>query len=723
MSGRAGAHGLEPRWLPLAAGLVIAAAVLAAYANSLSVPFVFDDGPSIADNPTIRRLWPIGPALSPPAGGLTVSGRPVLNLSLAVNYAIGGTSVWSYHAFNLAIHLLAALTLFGIVRRTPPRSTWLAGGAALLWAVHPLQTEAVVYVVQRAESLMGLFYLLTLYCFIRGTEVADGVDAGERPRHRPRQLGRPFMGEPTGSGWLADRINHEMVRLRGWFRRWGWFVLSVAACLLGMGTKEVMVSAPVMALCYDRTFLAGTFRRAWRLRWRVYLGLAATWIPLGLLVASTGGDRGGTSGFDVGVAWWAYGLTQFEAVVRYLALAAWPHPLVFEYGPFWVTRAAEVVPDALIVIALAVATGWALLRPTKWGFGGQALGFAGAWFFAILAPTSLVPGTLQMIVEHRMYLPLAAVTVAVAAAVWAWLGTRGGAILALALAAALGAATFRRNEDYHTELRLWSDTVAKRPDNPYAQYGLGVALAREGRAPEAMAHYSTAIRLKPNYPDARLNLGNLLFAAGWVREAIAQFEAAIRLRPGSPQEHNNYANALAAAGRPAEAIAEFQHALWLRANYPEAEYNLGNILAGSGRLDEAIAHYQNALRLNPAYAEAHANLGVALARSDRLDEAIGQFREALRLKPDYPEELNNLGNAMAQAGRLVDALAAYEGAVRLRPGYAEAHNGLGSVLMQAGRNPEAEVEFEEALHARPDYAKARENLARVRAQLSAAAGK
>ncbi len=164
----------------------------------------------------------------------------------------------------------------------------------------------------------------------------------------------------------------------------------------------------------------------------------------------------------------AYGLTQFQAVARYLALAVWPHRLVFEYGPFWVTRPGEIVPYALFVIPLAVATVWALVKR-------PILGFLGLWFFAILAPTSLVPGTLQMIVEHRMYLPLAAVTVAAAAAVQAWLGPRNGLFLLLALAAAsLGAGTARRNAVYRTELTLWADTVAKRPDNPFALYGLGV---------------------------------------------------------------------------------------------------------------------------------------------------------------------------------------------------------------------------------------------------------
>jgi 4-amino-4-deoxy-L-arabinose transferase-like glycosyltransferase len=208
-------------------GGAIGLAVFVAYANTFRVPFLFDDQQSIVENPTIRSLsWGV---FSPPHDGLTVEGRPVLNFSLALNYAVSGTKVWSYHAINLAIHLLAALTFFGLVRRTLQRvatpvaahATEIALAAALLWALHPLQTESVTYIVQRTESLMGLLYLLVLYGFVRGCEAENAR---------------------------------------------GWWALSITACALGMGTKEVMVSAPLMVLLYDRTFVAGSFRAAWRQR-------------------------------------------------------------------------------------------------------------------------------------------------------------------------------------------------------------------------------------------------------------------------------------------------------------------------------------------------------------------------------------------------------------------------------------------------------------------------
>ncbi|MES2693227.1 MAG: hypothetical protein V4773_07115, partial [Verrucomicrobiota bacterium] len=282
----------------LVAGVLVAA-VLGAYANTLRAPFVYDDTLAIPENPTIRKLWPLSAVLLPQIeGGVTVAGRPVLNLSLALNYALSGTDVWSYHVSNILIHAGASLLLFGIVRRTLARrehttatttaavmAEATAGGSdattpgrlafaiAALWALHPLHTQAVTYTVQRAESLMGFFYLLTLYAFVRGL---DEQAAGRQPRR--------------------------------------WWALSVGACALGMGTKEVMATAPLLVALYDRTFAAKSFVAAWRERKGIHLALVATWLVLAALLWSTGGNRGGTVGLGVGLPLWAYPLTQFEAL-------------------------------------------------------------------------------------------------------------------------------------------------------------------------------------------------------------------------------------------------------------------------------------------------------------------------------------------------------------------------------------------------------------------------
>ncbi|PTY00697.1 tetratricopeptide repeat protein [Opitutus sp. ER46] len=723
--------------------MLVLAAMLA-YANTFHAPFVFDDVSSIADNPTIRDLRHWRDVLFPVAGfGVTISGRPVLNLSLALCHALSGQAVWSYHAFNLLVHVLAGLTAFGVVRRTlllvpgttpldarrRADATGLGFAVALLWTVHPLQTESVTYIIQRTESLMGLCVLLTLYGFIRGAT------------------------SPHPARWHA---------------------LAVAACLAGVGTKEVAAVAPLLVLLYDRTFLAGTFAAAWRQRRAVHLSLLATWLPLALLVGSTGWNRGGTAGFNVGLAPWAYWGTQFEAIARYLQLALWPHPLVFEYGTFWADLPTAAA-FALLIVPLVALTVVALRRWPR-------AGFLGAWFFLVLAPTSLMPGTLQMIVEHRMYLPLLSVLAGGVVGLHALCSRRAparlarfGPLAACGVAVPLGLLTHARNAVYADDLTLWRTTVAQRPGSAIAQGGLGTAWFQRGEFRAALTHYERALQLAPGragshyhlalthaalgnpaaaaehneaalrinplfYP-AHYQLGLALTQLGRTDEAIAHLAEAARLQPAQAETQYAWAGALAQAGRWSDAVTRYEEALRLRPGWATVENDLGSALlrldrvadalacftralehepgltearlnqglaqARRGDASAALATYAEAVRLAPAHARARLQLGIALGRSGRVAEAVPQLQEAVRLAPASAEPPFNLGIALAQLGRLPEAVDAYAAVIALQPGHAPAHTNLAIVLLQLRRPAEAREHLAAALRAAPDYPPAR----------------
>jgi tetratricopeptide (TPR) repeat protein len=624
-----------------ALGAVLVAATVAVYGRSFGGPFLYDDIDSIPGNPTLGHLWT---ALAPPLGG-TVSGRPILNLSLALNHALSGTAVWSYHALNVLIHAAAALLLFGIVRRTlateaagarsPAQCRTLGFAAALLWAVHPLQTESVAYVVQRAESLMGFFYLLMLYSFIRSAE--------------------------PGS------------------RRAPWAVLSVTACLLGMGCKEVMATAPLVVLLYDRAFVGRSFGAAWTRRKSLYLAYAACWVPLALWVAHTAG-RGGTAGFGSGVPWLAYLLTQFKAVATYLRLSLWPSPLVADYGRILEGDRRVVAACALLLLALAAETVRLLRR-------NAPLGFLGAWFFLILAPTSsVIPVSTEIMAEHRMYLPLAAVVVLAVLALQALLGWRPFLAAVTVLALGLGLLAARRTAVYASAFAFWSDVAAKVPGNAGAWNNLGILLAGRGEQAAAIEHYERALAIAPAYAYAHYNLGNSLVATGRVDEAIGHFEEALRFRPEDPAIH----------------------------------FGLGNALAREKREAAAAAQFLEVLRLDPARADAWLDLGEARVDSGDLAGAEEAYARAARLRPEDADARVNHGNVLAELGRLPEAVAEFREALRLEPGAADVHNNLGSLLAGSGRLAEAEAEYEEALRLKPDYPEARDNLSRVRALEAAA---
>ncbi|MDQ5978707.1 MAG: protein O-mannosyl-transferase [Verrucomicrobiota bacterium] len=611
-------------WLGAAALLL---AMGLAYLNSFHGPFVFDDLPAIVHNPSIRSLWPLSGVLAPDLvdGGVTVSGRPFVNLSLALNHAIGGESVVGYHVVNFLIHAASGLLLFGVVRRSllqpalAPR--WgeqaLAVGlsVAALWALHPLQTAAVTYIVQRAEAMMGLCFLLTLYAFIRS------------------------VGATRSLGWQA---------------------LSVVACLAGMACKEVMGVAPVMIFLYDRTFVAGSFRGAWQARRNYHLLLGSTWLLLAWLVAGTGG-RGSTAGFGAEVTLVSYAFTQCEAIIRYLKLAIWPSPLVFDYGTATLDSLASVWWQALLIVGLVAAAGLALVhRPVA--------GFVGAWFFVLLAPSSsFVPVATQTMAEHRMYLALLAPVILLVFGLHRLLGRRAWVAVGL-LASLLGALTHARNADYATAQGLWADTLAKRPDNVRAHHNLGLAELAAGRLSEAEKHLRTAVELDPSAPEPHYNLGVVLARSGRPQEAMAAYREVLRLGPDHAESHRNLGDLLMESGRPGEALAEFVNAIRIRPGAGEFHFGAGNAAAALGRFETAAGYFRDAARLQPANAEARNNLGNVLLELDRLAEAMGEFETAVRLQPDYFEPRRTLALLLLlHLNRPADARTHLEILARARP--------------------------------------------------------
>ena len=641
-------------------GAIIVLAALASYHNSLSGAFVFDDPSRIQDNPRTQHAL-----LTEVVGGTE---RPVVQLSLALNYAVGGFNVRGYHVFNLIVHALAALTLYGIVRRTllgkrlrskyDQVAGWLAFAVALLWLLHPLQTESVTYVIQRAESMMGLFYLLTFYCVIRGSEVAK------------------------------ERL---------------WYAAAVIACALGMGCKPVMATAPVMVLLYDRAFLTGSFREALRCRAWLYSGLAATWLLLLVLLDRGGQDWKTSAGFTYQpIQPMEYALTQPGVILHYLRLSVWPHPLCLDYAwPIARTWTSIVPPVILIAIMLFITVWFYRVMPP--------LGFACTWFFLTLAPSSSVIPIADVAFEHRMYLSLAAIVTLGVVGIYRLIGQRSVIVLA-AFAMALGFLTAQRNMDYRSELAIWSDTVAKRPNNPRAHNNLGFALANRGKATDAIREYECALRLKSDYAEAHNNLGVVLASQGKVSEAITEYAAALRIKPDDAGAHNNLGVALVDQGNVTDAIWQYKCALRLKPDDAEARNNLGSAFFNQGRVVEAIAEYTTALRIKPDFTEAHNNLGLALASQGKVSEAIIEHTAALRLKPDYAEAHNNLGVALIGQGRLAEAIAEFTAAVRLKPYDAEAHNNLGFVLAGQGLVSEAIAEFTAAVRFKPYDADARNNL-------------
>lgn len=684
----------------LLAGCMLTIAVLALYGNSLRGPFILDDHFSITLNNSIREWWRAGRLLFSELD-TPVTGRPLVNVSLAINYAISGLDVWSYHLWNVAMHLGCTMLVFGLVRRTltlptirsglGDHSLQLAFATALIWAVHPLNSEVVDYVTQRTESMMAFFCLLTLFASVRALE-------------------SPRAGQ--------------------------WQTMAVIACALGMMCKETMVVTPLLLGLYDRTYVFRSTAEAFRSRWRLYGGLMFTWMVLA--VVTWRGARGGAAGFsnDFGVQPWTYLLNQSVIITQYVHQVVWPRALVIIYGWPLPLTLGDVVPYVSFIGLLLLLTAIALVRAPK-------IGFLAATVFITLAPTSsIVPIVTEVGAERRMYLPLVPVVMLAvlgAFSLWSlvqrwWPATAlasarvsrvVGVVVLASVSLTLAARTFIRNGEYASSVGLLQTVVEEWPSN-LSHLILGEDLAKVGAHEEAMAQYR---RVLAGAPRAYYLLGMELLDAGQFEEGIATLETLIDIWRTPPTSHPPWQvplreDAVAARRRIgqtrarqqrwSEAAEQFQLLLTISPSDADARRQLGDVLLAGQSFDDAIAHYRTYLGAKPNDASALSNMAIALVAVSKPDEAIQMLRRAVDVAPSNVSIRRNLANALFDQRHITEAIDAAEGAVRLAPNDAAAREVLGRALAVQGKFDEAIAAFEQSLRLDPTYAASREDLEKMR---------
>ncbi|MDX2187027.1 MAG: tetratricopeptide repeat protein [Opitutaceae bacterium] len=608
-------------------GVVIVAAIFAAYHKAIQAPFLFDDHSGVLKNETIRSLWPPSEVLSPPPTATGAGGRPVVNLSLAFDYALHRLDPSGYHLSNIVFHVAAAWVVWGLVtrvlslaqvaKRFEGNASYLGAAVALIWGIHPLQTESVCCIIQRSEILGGLFYLLTVYAYVRGM-----------------QSPHPFR----------------------------WYIGSAIAAFLGAFTKEFIATAPLVILVVDRALATGSWHETWMRRKRaIALVTCFTWIPLFFVILSHD-NRGGTVGFGLGVGSWEYLLTQCRAIFLYLRLSFWPDRLVLDYGDAVVSDLSSVWMAGASLVVACLATARGVYRGEKWAVPSL-------WFFAILAPSSsFVPLTTQTIAEHRMYLPLAAIVVG--AIVLLHLVVRRIAVtttIAVFLAVALSAATATRTETYLSRVRIWEDTVEKVPTNRRAHLNLGNALAEEGRIDEAIKHYVEALRLRGDFHEAHFNLGNALARKGDFSGAVGSYLESLRLRPNQPAVLNNLGLAYSNLGRTTESVASFRQVVALDPLHVGAHFNLAQELGSTRQFQEAKELLLRCVELRPDHPRYRIELAESYLMLGAAREAETELSRAAEL-PGLDARMHlDIGRALLVIGKASDALLQLERAKRLRP--------------------------------------------------------
>ncbi len=579
--------------LPLVAALV--------YANSLANPFVFDDHSAILANESIRQIVADDYA----EYGRATDGRPLVRLSFALNYALAGYDVVSFRVVNLLLHLACGGLFWALLRRALPEMDGVAWATALIWLVHPLNSECINYIAQRSELLMALCYLLVLYAAQRA---ATG--------HRAWQYG------------------------------------AVVACVVGMTCKESMVTAPLVVVFYDRIFLWSSWRAAWVARRFLYTGLLGSWVVLAVLVAQR--PRGDSAGWGLGLSIFDYMLNQAAMVVEYLQRVFWPHPLVLDYGFPRALDAIAVWPQIGLVSVLLALSALALWwRPR--------VGFACLCFFVLLAPTSsVVPILTEVGAERRMYLPLMlAVLVAVVGARalwmrWGW-DRRGLQILLLATVLSLSLLTIFRNAEYRTAMSIWRATVAAVPENARAHNNLGEALIQADSTEAALRHFRRAAELRPGWASALHNLAAAYRRSGQLDSARVYFAGALRHAPQQGEIYAGLCATLIQMGRADEAVDSCAQAVVFSPTRADYRTRWGQALRVAGELAAAERVLSAALAFDARDARAHYELAFIYQQQKKIELAEAHYRRALDASPAFCAAHYNLAILLVDAGRAEEA--------------------------------------------------------------------
>jgi len=670
----------------LQAVLLLAGLTALIYANSLRNDFVFDDHYLILQNRGIQNLaqypqllkWDAQrSALLPSDRGTTH--RPLRTALLAVQFHFFGMNPAGYRTINLLLHVLNGSLVFIIFRRVLGRP-WPSFIAAMVFVMHPVQTEAVAYISGQRDVLFTTFYLSGFLCFVQ---------------YRATQQAR----------WLAA---------------------TALAYLLGLLSKEMAITLPVLCAAYDlarhlpgpasgvapplrKAALDGLREMIARDRW-LYAGggavLAAALLYF-VFVANPSHQRtlyGGGLGPTLN--------TSARIMVHYIKQLFFPVALNADYSYKAFPVSTSVAdPRGLLSGLLLLGIGYGLvrlLRVDRWA------AFGGVWFFLTLLPVSQIIPHHELLAEHFLYLPSIGFALVVACAVERGLAARRYAIAVAAGAATVlllfGVRTVVRNRDWKDELALWTKTVQTAPQSARVRLNLAQALRGHQRHEEAIEQFRVYSSIRPESPSGEIGMGDTYRQLGRVADAITHFTRALELAPDSAAAAVGLAQAYVATGQAGKATEISRHLLSAKFHDEESYRRLGDGFGAAGLHEQAVEAYRMGTERNPLDFKLQTSLGKAYVALGQHEQAISAYRAALKAKPGSPSVRNYLGAAYLEAGQPETAVEVFREAVRLAPDYAEAHNNLGIASYRLGRKAEAEAEFRRALALAPDSEEFRQNL-------------
>jgi len=654
---------------------ILAAVSLLVYIPAMRAGFVWDDDSMLTENIIVQNDGLYQSWFTTKQGNYW----PTTWTSYWLEHKFWKLNPAGYHITNILIHTACVLLIWRILLQLNIPGAF---AAALVFAVHPVNVESVAWIAQRKTILAMLFFLLSLFCYLR-----------------------------------FDRTGKKT-----------FYILSVALFILAMLSKGSVVGLPiVILLCV--WWLKGTIGRRDIMRSMPFFAVSAMmsvveiWFQYNCAIGEDVVRSDSFLSRLAGAGW---------AVWFYLYKAVLPIHLIFIY-PRWKIDASNpvsYVPGLLLIVLLALV--WWYRH--SWG---KAVFFALSFYIVMLLPVlgffNIYFMRYSYVADHYQYVSIISVIALAVGVIYRYLGLgvlRVAVILALMI---LGTAVWQRSNAYRTAETLWYDTLAKdpnswmahnnlgsalqlqgkyeeavhhyretlkvKPDSDKAYYNLGMAYGLRGKSDEAIGYFKKALQINPYYAEVYCNMGIVLQEQGKLQEAIDCYQKGLSINPNDADAQNNWANALLALGKPDEAINHYEQALQIRPDYAQVHNNLGIIFRSQGKIDEAIKHYRKAIQIKPDYAEAHNNLANTLVSQGNLDEAVSHFREALRLKGDNADICYNLALALQSQNKFDEAIVPYRQALRLKPNWPLPMNGLALILAThpnpAMRDPNQAIELAE----------------------------
>jgi tetratricopeptide (TPR) repeat protein len=625
--------------------VILLFASFAVYFKAFWGDFVYDDIDQIVDNPWIRDMRNISTIFSKSVWsfqpGMLTSNyyRPLMHFVYMLNYHLFGLKPWGFHLVNILFHCGVTVLVFLVIRRLLPEQRASVSAAylsppfiaAMLFASHPIHTEAVTWIAGLPDVAFTFFYLLSFYLYIL---FRDGAKGG--------------------------------------------YLLSILSFLVATLFKEPALTLPIMLIAYDYLMkkldepLFASIKRY--LPYVVVSGiyLLVRHLALGSFAPSESYPDLSTYQFIINV---------FPLFRDYIASLLWPFDLNVwhTFHPVSSLFEAKVMISVVVVVLFFIVTMAAYRK-------NRLLFFSLLLIVVPLLPVFYIKAISgKPFAERYLYLPTVGFVFLVAIFLaWAKEKLPQAAnmikVVFLVIVGLYAFGTITRNNVWLNSFNLWTDTVNKSPDSADVHHNLGIAYASKGQLDRAVAEFQETLRMKPDYVNAHKNLGVAYESQGQLDRAIAEFQETLRMKPNYALPHYCLGHLYAAQGQLDRAVAEYQEALRLNPDSAEAHNNLGTVYRSQGQLDKAVAEYQMALRLNPDYGKAHNNLGVVYVSQGQLDKAIAEYKEALRLNPAYALAHNNLGIVYAAQGQLDRAIAEYKEALRLKPDYYEARQHLTDIV-------------------------------------------